>query len=123
MLADCWLPIASVGTTEMYFSAKRQQYLVDQGYTFKVVADLVDLANATEGSCLKDKTAELDLLATVLSSDTDKVCDLSRCEPRALLRCLKCYLSQLATCIHGPCSTTPCLALTCHVGEHDVTRC
>jgi ERCC3/RAD25/XPB C-terminal helicase len=26
----------STGTSEMYFSAKRQQYLVDQGYTFKV---------------------------------------------------------------------------------------
>ena len=34
--------LVSTDTKEMYFSTKRQQYLVDQGYTFKVVQDLVD---------------------------------------------------------------------------------
>ena len=29
-------------TQEMYFSAKRQQFLVDQGYAFKVVTNLLD---------------------------------------------------------------------------------
>ena len=32
--------LVSTDTSEMYFSTKRQQYLVDQGYTFKVVQDL-----------------------------------------------------------------------------------
>lgn len=31
-------------TQEMYFSAKRQQFLVDQGYAFKVVTNLLDSA-------------------------------------------------------------------------------
>ncbi|KAG5180679.1 P-loop containing nucleoside triphosphate hydrolase protein [Tribonema minus] len=91
--------LVSTGTSEMFFSAKRQQYLVDQGYTFKVhepnlrvgvaveresqllpclvevVADLVEHANAMQNSKLKNKAAELDLLATVLNSDTDKADD------------------------------------------------
>lgn len=29
--------LVSTDTSEMYYSSKRQQYLVDQGYTFKVV--------------------------------------------------------------------------------------
>ena len=29
--------LVSTDTTEMFYSTKRQQYLVDQGYTFKVV--------------------------------------------------------------------------------------
>ena len=32
--------LVSTDTTEMFYSTKRQQYLVDQGYTFKVVTDL-----------------------------------------------------------------------------------
>jgi DNA excision repair protein ERCC-3 len=34
--------LISRDTAEMYYSNKRQQYLVDQGYTFKVVTDLYD---------------------------------------------------------------------------------
>lgn len=29
--------LVSTDTSEMYYSSKRQQYLVDQGYTFKVL--------------------------------------------------------------------------------------
>ena len=35
-------------TQEMFFSSKRQQFLVDQGYAFKVVTNLLDEA----GMCL-----------------------------------------------------------------------
>ena len=38
--------LISTDTREMYYSAKRQQYLVDQGYTFKVIQDLVEIADA-----------------------------------------------------------------------------
>ena len=38
--------LVSTDTQEMYYSAKRQQYLIDQGYTFKIVTNLSDLADA-----------------------------------------------------------------------------
>lgn len=58
--------LVSTDTREMYFSAKRQQYLVDQGYTFKIVQDLVDVADK-ESSLLQSKKMELDLLNKVVS--------------------------------------------------------
>ncbi len=36
--------LVSKDTQEMYYSTKRQQFLVDQGYAFKVVANLLDSA-------------------------------------------------------------------------------
>ena len=56
----------------MYYSAKRQQYLVDQGYTFKVIQDLVDIANA-ESTLLRTKEQECDLLARVKRKNTDQM--------------------------------------------------
>lgn len=50
----------------MYFSAKRQQYLVDQGYTFKIVQDLVDIADR-ESTLLQSKRQEALLLTKVLA--------------------------------------------------------
>jgi superfamily II DNA or RNA helicase len=32
--------LVSRDTQEMYYSAKRQQFLVDQGYAFKILAEL-----------------------------------------------------------------------------------
>ena len=49
----------------MFYSAKRQQYLVDQGYTFKVVTDLPEPAT----SVLDTRAKELDLLNSVLCAD------------------------------------------------------
>ncbi|CAM9418784.1 unnamed protein product [Chrysoparadoxa australica] len=66
----------STDTSEMYYSAKRQQYLVDQGYTFKVVADLVEHANSysdnSRNSKLRSKQAERALLEAVLNADNEK---------------------------------------------------
>ena len=57
--------LVSTDTAEMFYSAKRQQYLVDQGYTFKVVTDLP----APNKSNLDTKEKELDLLNAVLCAD------------------------------------------------------
>jgi len=57
--------LVSTDTTEMFYSTKRQQYLVDQGYTFKVVTDLP----RPPSSALPDRSAELDLLNDVLQAD------------------------------------------------------
>mmetsp|Transcript_14873 Transcript_14873/g.28841 ORF Transcript_14873/g.28841 Transcript_14873/m.28841 type:complete len:838 (-) Transcript_14873:212-2725(-) len=39
--------LISLDTSEMYFSNKRQQYLVDQGYTFKVIRNIKEIARAS----------------------------------------------------------------------------
>lgn len=62
--------LVSTDTKEMYFSTKRQQYLVDQGYTFKVIQDLAMKADRVS-EVLNTKEAELKLLRTVLTFDTE----------------------------------------------------
>lgn len=39
--------LVSKDTQEMYYSTKRQQFLIDQGYSFKVITNLLDAAGAT----------------------------------------------------------------------------
>ena len=34
----------SKDTQEMYYSTKRQQFLIDQGYSFKIITNLLDAA-------------------------------------------------------------------------------
>lgn len=66
--------LVSADTQEMFYSAKRQQYLIDQGYTFKIVTNLCEKA-AEEA--IKHKYAystpddDRFLLRKVLTSDTD----------------------------------------------------
>jgi DNA excision repair protein ERCC-3 len=66
--------LVSADTQEMFYSAKRQQYLIDQGYTFKIVTNLCDKAaeeavkhNYTFSTAEQDRN----LLRTVLNSETD----------------------------------------------------
>ncbi|OQS01120.1 TFIIH basal transcription factor complex helicase XPB subunit [Achlya hypogyna] len=64
--------LISTDTAEMYYSNKRQQYLVDQGYTFKVVTELYD--KATFKGVFTTKEAQAQLLVEVLEAqDLDKV--------------------------------------------------
>jgi DNA excision repair protein ERCC-3 len=66
--------LVSADTQEMFYSAKRQQYLIDQGYTFKIVTNLCEKA-ATEA--IKQNYAysspeeDRKLLRLVLNSETD----------------------------------------------------
>lgn len=61
--------LVSTDTREMFYSAKRQQYLVDQGYTFKIIQDLLEVASADgyKSVLLNTKKAEIDLLNKVLA--------------------------------------------------------
>jgi len=63
--------LVTTDTREMYYSTKRQQYLIDQGYTFKIVPDLVDRADA-ESTLLKTKEQEMNLLNKALCTDFRK---------------------------------------------------
>jgi len=60
--------LISTDTTEMFYSTKRRQYLIDQGYSFKVVTKPLELQN----SILKTPQAELDLLNQVLHAQWQK---------------------------------------------------
>jgi DNA excision repair protein ERCC-3 len=66
--------LVSSDTQEMFYSAKRQQYLIDQGYTFKIVTNLCEKADAEAiANDCTFATPEDDrkLLRTVLTSETD----------------------------------------------------
>ena len=66
--------LVSTDTQEMFYSAKRQQYLIDQGYTFKIVTNLCEKANAIaeeEGYTYATPEQDNELLVTLLSSDVD----------------------------------------------------
>jgi DNA excision repair protein ERCC-3 len=68
--------LVSADTQEMFFSQKRQQFLVDQGYAFKVITNLVDPTSSappdTPAGDLATKEAQLDLLAKVLAAGEDE---------------------------------------------------
>ena len=61
--------LVSTDTQEMEFSGKRQQFLVDQGYSYEVVENLCDQADslaATEGCFYATPEHDLDLLKAAL---------------------------------------------------------
>lgn len=64
----------STDTQEMFYSSKRQQYLIDQGYTFKIVTNLSEIADSDaieRGFQYATSEADRDLLRTVLNSNTE----------------------------------------------------
>ena len=66
--------LVSTDTQEMFYSAKRQQYLIDQGYTFKIVTNLCEKAEdiaKDEGYAYATPEADRKILRTVLNSETD----------------------------------------------------
>jgi DNA excision repair protein ERCC-3 len=66
--------LVSSDTQEMFYSTKRQQYLIDQGYTFKIVTNLCEKADALaveEQYAYSTPEDDRKLLRTVLNSETD----------------------------------------------------
>lgn len=66
--------LVSSDTQEMFYSAKRQQYLIDQGYTFKIVTNLCELCDEEARiNNYKYSTPEhdLDLLRVLKVSEDD----------------------------------------------------
>ena len=52
----------------MYYSTKRQQFLIDQGYAFKVVTELKGI-DEFPGLIFSSQREQLELLATVLQAN------------------------------------------------------
>ncbi|KAL3800007.1 hypothetical protein ACHAWO_004685 [Cyclotella atomus] len=66
--------LVSTDTQEMFYSTKRQQYLIDQGYTFKIVTTLsekADLEAIENDYAYKNSEDDRKLLRTVLTSETE----------------------------------------------------
>ncbi|OBZ86517.1 putative DNA repair helicase ercc3 [Choanephora cucurbitarum] len=63
--------LVSRDTQEMYYSTKRQQFLIDQGYAFKVITNLEGMEN-DPNIVFKTHQEQMDLLkAVLLTNDTD----------------------------------------------------
>ncbi len=64
--------LVSTDTEEMYYATKRQQFLVDQGYEFKIITNIADGESADNFYSTLDQ--QLSLLNTVLlSSESDLI--------------------------------------------------
>ncbi|GAB4818176.1 hypothetical protein N2152v2_005222 [Parachlorella kessleri] len=59
--------LVSNDTQEVYFTNKRQQFLIDQGYSYKVLANILEQADR-DRLLLSKKEEQLDVLAKILSS-------------------------------------------------------
>jgi DNA excision repair protein ERCC-3 len=57
--------LVSTDTQEMYYSTKRQQFLIDQGYAFKVITHLDGLENVPN-LVYKTRDEQIELLSSVL---------------------------------------------------------
>ena len=88
--------LVSTDTREMYYSAKRQQYLVDQGYTYKVIQDLHVQARK-ESKILRTTAEEMDLLNKVLKFKN--VSEYDEKENKAVVRETMGLGSQEGECI------------------------
>ncbi|KAL6122563.1 hypothetical protein NUSPORA_00329 [Nucleospora cyclopteri] len=75
--------LVSKDTSEMYYSAKRQQFLIDQGYSFNTITSIPELARKDD-LLFKTKHQQKELLASLLlatekdleseeSEDADKI--------------------------------------------------
>ncbi|CAE7131233.1 unnamed protein product [Rhizoctonia solani] len=63
--------LVSKDTQEMYYSTKRQQFLVDQGYAFKVITRLAGMEDDPD-LVYKSKAEQLELMSAVLLESEDK---------------------------------------------------
>jgi len=59
--------LVSKDTQEMYYSAKRQQFLIDQGYSFKVITQLADMGSLNDLH-YSSKKDQMELLKQVLEA-------------------------------------------------------
>lgn len=62
--------LVSKDTEEMAYSAKRQQFLIDQGYSFSVITDMPEVRNK-ESRVYKSKSQQRELLASILMASED----------------------------------------------------
>lgn len=74
----------STDTQEMYYSSKCKQFLIDQGYSYRVVTDLDGMGKAEWN--LDSKEEELELISKVRATDDRGVSEGSNADVN------ECYL-------------------------------
>ncbi|ELA42395.1 DNA repair helicase rad25 [Vittaforma corneae ATCC 50505] len=62
--------LVSKDTEEMVYSAKRQQFLVDQGYSFNIITEMPEVMNR-ENRLYKTKSQQKELLAIILMASEE----------------------------------------------------
>lgn len=62
--------LVSKDTEEMVYSAKRQQFLIDQGYSFNIITDMPEVA-MKENRLYKTKSQQRELLTTILMASEE----------------------------------------------------
>jgi len=67
--------LVSKDTQEMFYSIKRQQFLTDQGYAFKVITHLEGMENTPE-LVYRTRDEQIELLSSVLANDSEHKADL-----------------------------------------------
>ncbi|KIS68028.1 putative TFIIH/NER complex ATPase/helicase subunit SSL2 [Mycosarcoma maydis] len=80
--------LVSKDTAEMFYSTKRQQFLIDQGYAFRVITHLVGMTDMP-GLVYKSQAEQIELLQSVLianESDADLGSDLAGTEFGGVVR-------------------------------------
>lgn len=60
--------LVSLDTQEMYYSRKRQAFLIDQGYAFKTITDMPDQLDKN-GLLFQKLEEQMELLASVIAAD------------------------------------------------------
>jgi DNA excision repair protein ERCC-3 len=69
--------LVSKDTEEVYYSSKRQQFLIDQGYSFKIITQLEGMDDGGAGDLIYSTLPErLELLTTILVTNDDHLSDL-----------------------------------------------
>ncbi|ORX99508.1 DNA repair helicase rad25 [Basidiobolus meristosporus CBS 931.73] len=63
--------LVSKDTQEMYYSTKRQQFLIDQGYAFKVITHLEGM-DSEPNLVYRTKESQMELLKSVLMANDDE---------------------------------------------------
>jgi len=73
--------LVSSGTTEERYAAKRRQYLIDQGYSYKVAADVLQTARiSSEYDRIISRETHIELLSKIISQQDEKEASSSSSE-------------------------------------------
>lgn len=87
--------LVSKDTEEMGYSAKRQQFLIDQGYSFNIITDVPEINNK-ENRVYKTKSQQKELLATILMADEEELDTQENSEDQEIVEMQSGKLSALS---------------------------
>lgn len=87
--------LVSKDTEEMTYSAKRQQFLIDQGYSFNVITDIPEARNS-ENRVYRSKGQQKELLASILMAADEDLDSDSKSEEDEIVEMYNSKISTLS---------------------------